>query len=120
MPGFGSCTWAARTAGRGGRAVPCGADEEQLVVPAAAGTELSPQVSTSYQSLLKVTHRRSLGMSRTAVLENCVPACQHRNLDLGVVIRGAGSPSEMIFDKKPPSLSWRTRVTNARRAGEVC
>lgn len=49
----------ARTAGNGGgRAVPCGADEDQLIVLAAAGAELSHQVSAPYQSLLKVTHRR--------------------------------------------------------------
>lgn len=49
----------ARTAGNGGgRAVPYGADEDQLIVLAAVGAELSHQVSTSYQSLLKVTHRR--------------------------------------------------------------
>lgn len=120
VPCFGSCPRAARTAGRGGgRAVPCGADEEQLTVLAAAGTELSPQVSTSYQSLLKVTHRRSLGISRTVVLENCLPACQHWNLDLGVVILGAGSPSETIFDKKLSSLSWRTEWRSSQSRGAL-
>jgi len=49
----------ARTAGTGGgRAVPCGADGDQLIVLAAVGAELSPQVSASYPSLLKVRHGR--------------------------------------------------------------
>lgn len=49
----------ARAAGSGGgRAVPCRADEDQLIVLAAVGAELFPQVSTSYPSLFKVTHRR--------------------------------------------------------------
>lgn len=39
---------------REGHGVPCRADEDQLIVLEAVGIELSPQVSTSYQSLLKV------------------------------------------------------------------
>lgn len=44
----------ARSGGYGERhAVPCGADEDQLIVLETVGTELSPQVSTSQQTLLK-------------------------------------------------------------------
>lgn len=103
----------AGSAGYGeGHAVPCRADEDQLIVLEAVGTELSPQVSTSYQSFLKVCIEEFLnfthnGFWRTVFLsarseiwisEICVFF-----LELAVL----QTYYKMAFDMKLSSFSWR-------------
>lgn len=63
----------ARTAGNGGgRAVPCGADEDQLIVLAAVGAELSHQVSTSISPSSKLrTEEEFADFTRSGFGERC-------------------------------------------------
>lgn len=120
--GLAAAHMQARAAGSGGgHAVPCRADEDQLIVLAAVGAELSPQVSTSYLSLLKVTHRRRRVCGfhaewfwRTVSL----PARTEGWIFMGVFLELAVLQTyyKPVFDKKQSSLSSRKQVTKSPRA----
>lgn len=108
---------AGTTGSGGGRAVPCGADEDQLIVLAAAGAELSPQVSTSYPSLLKVTHRRRVCGFHAEWFWRTLSARTEVWIFMWVFLELAVLQiyCKPVFDKKPSSLSWRKRVTKSPR-----
>lgn len=90
----------ARTAGNGGgRAVPRGADEDQAHCPGSSGGRtLSPGQHFLSVPPQSYAQKKSLWISCAVVLENGVPACQDRNLDLYVIFLGAGSPSDILED----------------------
>lgn len=91
-------------------AVPCRAEEDQLIVLEAVGTELSPEVSTPYQYLLKVCIEEFVnfmhnGFWRTVFL----PARTEIWISVWFFLELAVLQTyyKMAFDMKLSSFSWR-------------
>lgn len=101
---------------REGHAVPCRAEEDQLIVLEAVGTELSP---TSYLSLLNVCTEEFVNFTHNSLWRTVfLPGRTEIWISMWFFLELAVLQTyyKMVFDMKLSSFSWRKWLTQCHRA----